>query len=103
MHASIAAKTSQVADLCRRYDVMRLELFGSAARGADFREGQSDLDFLVEFAPSSRMAPLQQFFGLSSELEALLGRPVDLVERGAIENPYILADIDRSREVVFAA
>ena len=39
---------SEVIDLCRRYGVRRLELFGSAATGA-FEPERSDLDFLVEF------------------------------------------------------
>ncbi|WP_239992158.1 hypothetical protein [Rhodopila globiformis] len=49
------------------------------------------------------MPKLRQFFGLAEALEGLLGRPVDLVERGAIRNPYILASIERAHEVVYAA
>ncbi|MBI2978212.1 MAG: DNA polymerase III subunit beta, partial [Rhodospirillales bacterium] len=42
------------------------------------------------------------YFGLKEALEGLLGRPVDLVEAGAVENPYLLAGIERSREPVYA-
>jgi hypothetical protein len=42
-------------------------------------------------------------FGLKEALEALLGRPVDLVEAGAVRNPYLKAGIDGSREPVFEA
>ena len=103
MHADIANKRPELTALCRRYDVARLEVFGSAARGGDFDPRRSDADFLVEFKPESRLPPLEQFFGLADALEQLLGRPVDLVEPGAIKNPFILAGINRSREVVYAA
>jgi predicted nucleotidyltransferase len=85
MHAEISRYRSKIDALCRRYDVARLEIFGSAARGVDFDPARSDADFLVEFAPGSRLSPLRQFFDLAADLEALLGRRVDLVERGAVE------------------
>jgi uncharacterized protein len=103
MHADIAKHRDALIALCRRYDVERLEVFGSAARGDDFNPASSDADFLVTFKPESRLPPLEQFFGLAEALEALLGRPVDLVEPQVVKNPFILAGINRSREVVYAA
>ena len=70
---------------CEKHGIRRLEIFGSAARGGDFDPARSDADFLVEFAPGSPLSPLGQFFDLAADLEALLGRRVDLVERGAVE------------------
>jgi len=46
---------------------------------------------------------LDAFFGAKADLEKLLGRGVDLVEPGAIRNPFVLARINRSRESVYAA
>ena len=83
MHAEIAAKREELADLCRRYGVARLELFGSATRD-DFDPGRSDVDFLVTFAPATRN-DLVAFADFKEALETLLGRTVDLVEREAIE------------------
>jgi predicted nucleotidyltransferase len=103
MHTDIAEKRDALAALCRRYGVARLEVFGSAARGIDFDSGRSDFDFLVEFEPKSGLPPLKQFFGLADALEHLLGRSVDLVESGAIRNPFVLAGINRSREVVYGS
>jgi predicted nucleotidyltransferase len=85
MHADIDEKRDAVAALCRRYGVARLEVFGSAARGLDFDPKRSDFDFLVEFEKPSNLPPLEQFFGFAEALEKLLGRPVDLVERKAVE------------------
>jgi uncharacterized protein len=53
MHSLIAAQRPAIASICRRYQVRRLEVFGSAARGADFDPERSDADFLVEFAPDA--------------------------------------------------
>jgi predicted nucleotidyltransferase len=103
MHAEIADKRDALIALCKRYDVARLEVFGSAARGMDFDPAVSDADFLVEFKAGSPLAPLEQFFGLADALKDLLGRQVDLVEFSAIKNPFIRARINRSREVVYGS
>jgi predicted nucleotidyltransferase len=84
MQPDIAEKREALADLCRRYGVERLEVFGSAARGTDFDRDRSDADFLVTFTPAARN-DLAAFADLKEALERLLGRPVDLVEREAIE------------------
>ena len=49
------------------------------------------------------MPTLTAYFDLQEELTALLGYPVDLVMSGAVRNPYIRADIERSREPLYAA
>jgi uncharacterized protein len=84
MHAEIADKRDALIALCKRYDVARLEVFGSAVRPADFDPARSDVDFLVTFAPHAG-AGIAPYLDLKEALEALLGRPVDLVERAAIE------------------
>jgi predicted nucleotidyltransferase len=91
-----------IAELCRRFRVRRLDLFGSAARD-DFTESRSDMDFLVEFLDEDVGPGLHAYFGLKEGLEALLGRPVDLVMPEAVTNPYVRADIARHRTAVYAA
>ena len=103
MHAAIADKREELAELCRRYGVLRLEVFGSAARGVDFDPEASDADFLVEFDPDIDLPPLEQFFGLVDALREELGRPVDMVENHEFRNPYLRASINESREVVYAS
>lgn len=101
MHADIASRRDALIAVCRRYGVTRLEVFGSGARVTDFDPFRSDADFLVEFAPAA--AGLGPFLSLKAELESLLGRPVDLIEREAVRNPYLCAEIDSARELIFAA
>jgi predicted nucleotidyltransferase len=102
MHPLIEQKRSDISRICRQHLVRRLEVFGSAARGGDFDPATSDADFLVEFVPGVRKG-LDTYFGLKAALEDLLQRQVDLVEPGALRNPYLLADINKAREVVYAA
>lgn len=101
MHPAIPQHRASIAAICQRYRIRRLELFGSAARGDDFVPESSDADFLVEFAPDA-LPDLRSFYGAKAELEQLLGREVDLVEPGAVRNPYVLARINRHREPVYA-
>ena len=103
MHSSILEKRTEIAELCVRFDVRRLEVFGSAARGADFDIKHSDADFLVEFEQGSRIGPLEAFFDLQAGLALALGRPVDLVESCAVKNPYLRQSINSAREVIYAA
>ncbi len=103
MHSTIAEKQGEIAELCRLHGVARLEVFGSAARGTDFNPLTSDADFLVEFTPQDGRTPLRQYFRFADALRDAMGRPVDLVELGAVQNPYLRAAINKSRELIYAA
>lgn len=102
MNGVLEGREQALGDLCRRYHVRRLSLFGSALR-ADFDPVRSDLDFLVEFDEPPDGGYATQYFGLLRDLEALFGRGVDLVEAAAIRNPWFRRGIDSSTRVLFAA
>jgi len=101
MIAEISLHREELRELCRRFHVRRLDLFGSAA-GDDFDPARSDLDFLVEFERGAPWA-FKTYFGFKESLEALFGRKVDLVEPSAIRNPYFKESVERSREPIFEA
>ena len=92
----------QIESLCRRYGVRRLAAFGSILR-PDFDPARSGADFLVEFDPVPAADRMRNYFALRAALGALLGRPVDLVEDGAIRNPYILKNLAEQQQVLYAA
>ena len=71
----------QLAAVCRRFQVERLAMFGSAARG-ELRP-DSDVDLLVEFRPEAEIGFIE-YAGLMLELSSLLGRKVDLVSKPAL-------------------
>jgi predicted nucleotidyltransferase len=85
----IADKRSQIADLCQRKQVARLELFGSATSDR-FNDTTSDLDFLVEFAINTPQ-------GASDRL----GHTIDLIEVQTIKNPYFLEAISSQRLQIY--
>lgn len=92
-----------IAQLCRKYRVARLEVFGSAAEGA-FDADRSDIDFLIEFEHDAKLGPwLSNYFELKSELEQLFGRTVDLVMYSAMRNPYFIREANRTRQRVYVA
>jgi predicted nucleotidyltransferase len=92
----------ELVELCRKYRVRRLDVFGSAARG-DFNEHLSDVDLLVEFDDMPHADRADAYLGFLMAVEALLRRRVDLVELGAVRNPYLRRGIEESRELVYAA
>jgi hypothetical protein len=98
----IEERRTDIARLCSQFSVRRLELFGSAAKGT-FDPSRSDFDFLVDFAPSPRLTPFEQYFGFKESLESLLGRPADLVMDGAPQNPYFMQAVNESRRLLYAA
>ena len=95
-------KREAIVEICARYGVVRLDVVGSALR-EDFRPGESDLDLLVEFEPHEGYALVDAYFGLLDELRELLDVEVDLVMAGAVKNRYIARDIERTKQLLYAA
>lgn len=102
MIADIATHRDALTELCRRFHVRRLDVFGSAARG-DFDPARSDLDFLVELQPLEPGAYVDAFFGLKEGLEQLFAWPVDLVTAASIRNPYFRRGVEHSKALLYAA
>ena len=93
MIALIEQQKTSIADLCRRHEVRRLDLFGSAVRG-DFQPERSDLDFIVQFTRTG-------YAGYADALERLLGRKVDLLTERMIRNPYFRASVEATRQIAY--
>ena len=85
---------------CRRWKIKEFALFGSVLRD-DFRP-DSDIDVLVSFAPDGGIT-FDNRMEMLDELAEIFGRQVDLVEKGAIRNPFRRHDILTTKEVVYAA
>ncbi len=100
---AIPLSQEQVAAFCQQWQIIELALFGSALR-ADFRP-DSDIDVMVRFHPEARPT-LFDMVRIKGQLQALLGRPVDLVSRQGIEasrNAPRREAILQSAKVVYAA
>src|SRR5688500_18530260 len=102
MEAIVTQRRSELAELCRRYRVQRLELFGSAADDR-FDPARIDLDFHVEFLPLVEGEHADAYFGLRESLASLFGRCIDLVMTKSIRNRYFLQQIEPTRTLMYAA
>ncbi len=102
MIAELMDHRDDVVALCRGFRVRRLDVFGSASSG-EFDAERSDIDFLVEFELPAGASRFDAFFGLKEGLEAILGRPVDLVDPSALDNPYFAAMVEQTRQELYAA
>ena len=103
MHPEIKSRQAEIAGICRRFGVVRLEVFGSAARGTDFDPERSDADFAVEFERIEGLSLFGQYMGLLLALEEALGRPVDLLRPSAVSKQWLKEEVERSREPVYEA
>jgi len=100
MNAKAQLDRTALAEFCKKWRIREISLFGSALRD-DFGP-ESDLDFLVSFEPDARL-DIDILLNMKEELEARFGRPVDVVEKEALRNPWRKYEILRTREVIYAA
>ena len=100
MLSLIEEKLGALRQLCAGYQVKQLELFGSATQER-FEQGTSDLDFLVEFLPTSPVRRAECYFGLLKAFEELFGCCIDLTETSGLSNPYFLEAIAPTRRVLY--
>jgi predicted nucleotidyltransferase len=103
MNSIVTDKIPQLVELCKKYRVVRMYLFGSAARD-DFDPETSDFDFLVSFdetlAPEDRG---ENFFELMWALDDLFGRQVDLMTEKQLTKPRLIENINRDKLLVYEA
>jgi len=91
---------NRLAELCRKWKVKELSLFGSILRD-DFGP-DSDIDVLVVFQVDASWS-MWDLMDMKAELEDFFGRSVDLVEKEALRNPWRKRQILSTYEVVYAA
>jgi predicted nucleotidyltransferase len=98
--ARINIPIAAIADFCRRWKITEFSLFGSVLRD-DFRP-DSDIDVLTAFAKDAAW-DLYDLVYMQDELEAMFARPVHLVDRDGLRNPFRRRSILSSRRVIYAA
>jgi predicted nucleotidyltransferase len=90
----------KIAEFCKRWRINEFSLFGSVLRD-DFRS-DSDIDVMVSIDPRAHIG-LFEIIDMKLELEKMFNRPVDLVEKEGLRNPYRRREILRTAQVVYAA
>jgi len=101
--AVITDHVDAIRELCVKYRVKRLAVFGSAAKGT-FDPERSDVDFVVEFDPDLHGADgWDAYWGLREDLQDRLQRNVDLVSWRAVKNPYFREILEQTQKQIYAA
>lgn len=100
LHPIVQSKRDEIAALCRELGVLRLDVFGSAVT-ENFDPERSDVDVLVEVEPGR--LTLTNYFALRQGLQRILGREVDVLDIGAMRNPYLRSEVLANREPLYAA
>jgi predicted nucleotidyltransferase len=100
--AMIEHLRGDIAQLCKRYGVRELALFGSVLR-SDFNPASSDVDAAVNFGPPADDSLARQYFDFKAALEHLLSRPVDLVELEAMPDTRLKRIIEHTKVPIYAA
>jgi len=96
----IEVDRARIGEFCRKWQIVEFALFGSVLR-EDFGP-ESDVDVLVVFAPGAGHG-LFELARMEEELASIFGRKVDLVERGAVRNPFRRRAILSNLLVLYAA
>ena len=100
MSPLVKEKIKDIQELCIRYHVVKLDIFGSAATES---LKPNDLDFLVEFQSLPPGEHAKAYFNLLEDLKQLFGCHIDLVEDVAITNPFFRQSVDETRKPIYAA
>jgi uncharacterized protein len=95
----VISKLEDVYELCNKYNVQRLFVFGSATSGRFSKS--SDIDFLVTFGDVPVIDYADYFFGFMHDLEDLYGRKIDLVTEKSLTNPYLINSINRNKKLLY--
>jgi predicted nucleotidyltransferase len=103
MNPIVTDKIPQLVELCKKYRVVRMYLFGSATRD-DFDPETSDFDFLVSFDEGLDVLERgENALDLMLELDDLFGREVDLLTENQLKNPYLVKSIDDDKQLIYEA
>jgi len=99
MNQNISLNNAFINELCRRYQVRELSIFGSALRD-DF-DRESDIDLLVDFMPEAQIGYLT-LLRMQREFSTILNRRVDLVPKEGLK-PKIRNEVISQAQVIYTA
>ncbi len=100
MIPAISEHLLELAELCKKYRVIRLKVFGSAVR-RDFNPSSSDVDLVADFSSTREPGYADRYLDFAESLESLFGRKVDLLTTGSIRNPHFCKAIERDAVTLY--
>ena len=100
LKAHVEIPNREIVAFCQRWKVVEFALFGSVL--SDDFNPESDIDVLVTFAPEAEIS-LFDMAQMQIDLQDMFNRPVDILEKDALRNPYRKREILNTAQVVYAA
>ncbi len=100
IHDFISKDIEGFRQLCQKYSVAALYVFGSSGR-EDFDAMRSDIDLLVEVNAEDPLERGENLLDLWDALEAYFGRKVDLLTESSLQNPYLRKQIEASKKLIY--
>lgn len=97
----IQEKKEDLKQLCVKYEIARMYVFGSAVSN-NFHD-QSDIDILISFKEIPFDRYTDNYFNLHAELELLFRRKVDLLTERSLNNKFLIESINQTKELLYAA
>lgn len=95
----IEININRITEICRKYNVKNLYVFGSIL--TPFFNEKSDIDLLVNFNNEKIRDPFNNFFDFIYELQDLLGRKIDLIDESAIINKTFRNNLIANRKLIY--
>ncbi|MFA6262241.1 MAG: nucleotidyltransferase domain-containing protein [Bacteroidia bacterium] len=89
----------KIKTLCDTNKVKTLFAFGSVL--TDRFRPESDIDLIVDIADTDPLSYADKYFNLKEQLEQIFNRHVDLLEQKALKNPYLKAEIDQTKVLIY--
>jgi predicted nucleotidyltransferase len=99
MHQILKNNIDEIRKLCAQHSVKSLFAFGSAC--TDRFDDDSDIDLLVSFLPMDFGDYADNYFSVAEKLEQVFQRPVDLVTDKSLSNPYFVAEVNRTKMLIY--
>ena len=99
----IELNIQRIVDLCRKHKVKTLAVFGSVL--TDRFNDESDVDLLVDFGKVDHEVfdYASNYFSFRDALESLFNRKVDLIEERGLRNKYLIANLNRTKQLIYAS
>jgi hypothetical protein len=96
---NIQSFNNSIAKICEANNVKTLFLFGSYANG--LATDKSDLDLVVDINGNDPLTYADNYFNVKFELEKLFNIDVDLLEYKALNNPYFIAEFEKTKKLIY--
>ncbi len=101
MNPIVSDNKQQLIDLCYKYSVKSMYVFGSVC--TENFNNESDIDILIAFDNLSIEQYTDNYFELHYKLEALFGRKIDLLTEKSLSNPYFIQSLENTKQLIYAA